>query len=107
MSMQDIKEEMSPMVTVINNLTNDGYTTQFKASETGITSMKTEQCFSPQDVQIRHFYRFEGESSPDDSSIIYAIETNTGEKGTLVDSYGAYADPHIEKFIKEVEAIKK
>jgi hypothetical protein len=37
-------------------------------------------------------YRFEGDSNPDDSSIVYAISSNTGLKGTLVDAYGAYSE---------------
>ena len=38
---------------------------------------------------------------------MYAIETNDGKKGTIVDAYGAYADPDISPFIIEVEKIQK
>ena len=69
--------------------------------------MSTQKHFKPGQVEIKHFYRFEGESDPADSSIVYAIETKTGEKGTLVDSYGLESDPHVARFIKEVEEIKK
>lgn len=101
------KDEMSSMVTVMNKLTKSGYTTQFKATKRGICSMESQKTFKPRNVEIKHFYRFEGESDPSDSSIVYAIETNTGEKGTLTDSYGAYSDPMVATFIKQVEAIKK
>jgi len=89
------------------DLTKSGYTTQFKATDKGLCSMTTQKNFKPAQIEIKHFYRFEGESDPDDSSIVYAIETKTGEKGTLVDSYGMYSDPLVSKFIKEVEEIKK
>lgn len=69
--------------------------------------MSTDKSFKPGDVEIKHFYRFEGESDPGDNSIVYAIETKNGEKGTLIDSYGASNDPLISNFIKEVEAIQK
>ncbi|HUR31579.1 MAG TPA: hypothetical protein VMZ69_09105 [Saprospiraceae bacterium] len=105
--MENDKEEMSPMVSVLSDLTKSGYTTQFKATDKGICSMDNQKHWKPNQVEIKHFYRFEGESDPSDSSIVYAIETKTGEKGTLVDSYGAQSDPHVEKFIKEVESIKK
>ena len=105
--MTDEKEEMSSMLSIMNNLTQAGYTTQFKATEKGLQSLATEKNFKPQQVEIKHFYRFEGESDPDDSSVLYAIETKTGEKGTLVDSFGAYSDPLVGKFIKEVETIQK
>ena len=39
--------------------------------------------------------------------LLNVIETNDGEKGTLVDAYGAYSDPQIEKFMKQVEDIHK
>ena len=106
-NIQDEKTEMSSMVSVINSLAQDGYTTQFKATKKGICSMDTQKVFKPSQVEIKKFFRFEGESSPDDNSILYAIETKTGEKGTLIDSYGAYNDPLLNKFIREVESIQK
>ncbi len=105
--MEDLKDEMSPMVTILNRLNIDGYTVQFKATQGGLCSMHTQHTFKPHDVNINHFYRFEGESDPGDTAIVYAIETASGEKGTLIDSYGAYADPMVAKFIKQVEEIKK
>ena len=105
--MNDQKDEMSSMVSVLSKLTKSGYTTQFKPGKKGLCSMTTNKNFKPGDIKIEHFYRFEGESDPADSSIVYAIETSSGEKGTLIDSYGAQSDPLLESFIKEVQAIKK
>ncbi len=101
------KDDMSSMVSIINKLTQDGYTAQFKANPCGITSLSTNKDYGFNEVVINRFFRFEGDSSSDDNAIVYAIETNSGEKGTLVDSYGTYSDPLIEKFIKEVESIQK
>ena len=101
------KQNMSTMVSILDVLTENGYTTQFKAGEGILLSLVSNKKFKPEDVKINHFYRFEGESNPDDSSIVYAIETNTGEKGTLIDSYGAYSDQLVSAFIKQVESIHK
>jgi hypothetical protein len=101
------KQNMSTMVSILDVLTQNGYTTQFKAGDGILLSLVTNKEYSPEEVRINHFYRFEGESNPDDSSIIYAIETDSGEKGTLIDSYGAYSDQLINAFIKEVESIHK
>lgn len=95
------------MVDILRKLHSEGYTVQFKAEEKGIISGATQKRYKADKVHINHFYRFEGESSSDDSSVVYAIETSGGEKGTLIDSYGAYSDPHIASFIKDVESIKK
>jgi hypothetical protein len=40
-------------------------------------------------------------------SVLYAIETTDGVKGTLVDAYGLYADEETGEFMKEVEVHKK
>jgi hypothetical protein len=37
------------------------------------------------------YYRFEGDSNPDDNTVLYVIETSRGEKGLLLDAYGAYS----------------
>ena len=101
------KENMSTMVSILDVLSGTGYTTQFQASEEGLTSLTTHKLFQPEDVKINHFYRFEGESNPDDSAIVYAIETKTGEKGTLIDAYGTYTDTAISNFIEQVKLIHK
>ena len=44
------------------------------------------------DFKITEMYRFEGDSSPDDNSVLYAIESKDGIKGVLVDAYGTYAE---------------
>ncbi|HUR31581.1 MAG TPA: hypothetical protein VMZ69_09115 [Saprospiraceae bacterium] len=101
------KENMSTMVSILEVLSGTGYTVQFKADSTGITSLTTNKMYKPDEVMINHFHRFEGESNPDDSSIVYAIETKSGEKGTLIDSYGAYTDTSISDFINKVKSIHK
>ena len=101
------KENMSTMVSILSVLEGTGYTAQFKATTSGIISLTTEKSYKPEDVSINHFYRFEGESNPDDSSIVYAIETKSGEKGTLIDSYGMYSDPLVTAFIDKVKSIHK
>jgi hypothetical protein len=88
-------------------LAEKGFETQFKAHKGGLESLETHEMYGPQDVKIVNFYRFEGESDPSDNVILYAIETNAGEKGTLTDAYGAYYDAKVSEFIKEVEEIQK
>lgn len=101
------KEEMKTLSACINRLTIDGYVTQFKVVKNGLKSLSTEKVFKPEEIKIATFYRFEGESDPADNSILYAIETSDGEKGTLTDAYGIYNDPGVSAFVKEVEEIEK
>ena len=70
-------------------------------------ALSTGKKYSPDKVEIVNFFRFEGASDPADNAILYAIKTKDGTKGTLTDAYGPYADPHISKFMKQVEDISK
>lgn len=101
------KIQMDTLVNCLNQLDQLGYKTQFKATLAGLLSLTTQSVFQPHETKIAHFYRFEGESNPSDSSIAYAIEINTGEKGTLIDGYGPASDEHVTRFIQQVREIHK
>jgi hypothetical protein len=88
-------------------MVQDGYSADFKATEEGLFSLDTHKTYYPSDVKVVNFYRFEGPSSPEDNAILYVIETADGIKGTLVDAYGAYSDPNVDHFIKNVEEMNK
>jgi hypothetical protein len=100
-------DEMRTLSDCISKLVKNGYTENFQVTDHGLSSADNDKEYTPEKVHINNFYRFEGASDPDDSSILYAIETNDGVKGTLSDAYGIYADPRVGKFIKEVEDISK
>ena len=101
------KINMDSLVTVLASVEKMGFTTQFEVKSMLLRSLKTNSTFAPDQIKITHFFRFEGESNSDDSAIMYAIESNTGEKGTLVDGYGATADSAIANFIRKVKNIQK
>lgn len=100
-------DQMKTLSSCLNSLQAAGFAVQFKATKGGLKSLTTEKIYDPENVRISSFYRFEGESDPGDNSIVYAIETGSGEKGTLTDAYGTYSDPDVAKFIREVEKISK
>ena len=100
-------DEMKTLASVLNKIVKDGYEENFKVTDKGLQSLETEKIYKPDQVHIVNFFRFEGASDPSDSAILYVIETTDGAKGSLTDAYGMYADPEIDKFIKEVENISK
>jgi hypothetical protein len=100
-------EEMRTLVSCMNKQVLDGYTGNFKVTEKGIYSFENDKHYKPEEIHIVNFFRFEGASDPADNAILYVIEINDGTKGTLTDAYGPYADPHVAKFIKQVEDISK
>jgi len=99
--------DMKTLASCINHLVKEGYKEDFKICETGMVSLHEEKTYQPEQVHVLNFYRFEGASDPADNSILYAIETNDGTKGTLTDAYGPYADPQVTKFMQQVEDLNK
>lgn len=95
---------LKTLVETLNDLKRQGYKSDFFVEGTHLRSSISGNMYDAQDVNITASYRFEGESDPADSSILYVIESNTGEKGTIINAYGAKFDEQIDQYIKEVES---
>lgn len=104
-------DTMQKKMTTLSEQSNvalaDGYTENFGVESKTLVITGTHHQYLPEQIKIVNFYRFEGNTDPQDSSILYLIETHDGKKGTLVDAYGAYADARISEFIRLVEDIHK
>ncbi len=98
---------MRDMSAVLKRVNEEGYTANFKATDDALENLDSGKQYRPEDLHVVNFYRFEGISDPSDNSILYAIETTDGTKGTLIDAYGAYSDPLVEKFMKKVKIEEK
>ena len=98
---------MKSLATCVNRMITDGYTEDFRITEQGLESINKQKSYSPEQIQIVNFFRFEGISKPDDNAVLYVIETNDGTKGTLIDAYGMYNDARIGRFMKDVERVQK
>ena len=88
-------------------LRDKGYKREFKVENGKLCCQDCHKTYSPRDVKIGQFYRFEGESDPADMTVLYAIEATDGEKGMLTDGFGTYADPPTSDFVKKIEEIHK
>ena len=98
---------MTDLEKVQTKLEKHGYTEQFRVEKGKLVGITSKKSYKPKDVKAANFYRFEGISDPDDMSILYAIETCDGSKGTLTDAYGRYSDQDTGAFMKQVEIHKK
>ena len=106
-SLNTILPQLKSMTECVEKMSSKGYSYNFRATDEGLVCNETEELFKPEQVKIPNFFRFEGMSDPNDNSILYAIETDNGLKGTLVDGYGASSNPDVDEFIKAVENITK
>ena len=103
----DRQSFMTDLDKCLNKLEADGYKDQFRVEKGRLNDLSIKKKYKPRDVKAVNFYRFEGVSDPDDMSILYAIETSDGRKGTLVDAYGLYSDDETSAFLNQVEISKK
>ena len=95
------------MVSCLSKVVDDGYKEDFKATREGLESVSTRKLYAPGEVKLITSFRFEGFSDPDESAVLYIIETADGVKGTLIDACGTYSDPLIYKFILDVQAVEE
>src|SRR6476661_2247523 len=80
----DRTTNMTEMEKCMNKLEKDGFTDQMRVEKGKLTDLTNNKKYKPKDVKAVNFFRFEGITDPDDMSILYAIETTDGRKGTLV-----------------------
>ncbi len=80
------------LVEAINGLKSQGFTQDFNLKEDKIYCPVLKMYYKPKEFEVIEKHRFEGMSSVDDNSVLYAISTRSGVKGLLVDSYGVYSE---------------
>lgn len=98
---------MNTLTACSNKMIQNGYTDTMRVTRQGLYSVQKDKNYTPAEVKVVDFFRFEGQSDPADNAIMYVIETTDGDKGLLIDAYGAYADEGVNKFMIEVEEINK
>lgn len=94
---------MTTVLQCLESLKQKGFNCNFDVDDTNrLTCKETGESFPPEDIIIENTYRFEGDSNPADMSIIYSVTAKSGTRGVLMDAYGTYSNPNIDKFIKPV-----
>lgn len=103
MKNENLNEEFGTLSESINGLVKLGYTHDFNIKNECIVCNRTNITLSPDDFQIDHVYRFEGDSDPEYQSILYAISSSKFDlKGTLVNGYGTSSDEATTKLIEKL-----
>ena len=90
-SSSEFKTHMTTLSGVMEKLRLKKIDNEFKMTDKGFTIGKGK-FYKPEDLKIIRNYRFEGESNPEDNSVLYLIEATDGLIGYSIDAYGAYSD---------------
>ena len=101
---------MKPYATLsetMNELRKQGYTEDFNLRQNCLECRNGHFQVFADDFRVDRYYRFEGESNPSDSAILYAISSDRhGLKGVLVNAYGIYSEPLTDEMIEKLEIRK-
>ncbi|WP_035657594.1 hypothetical protein [Flavobacterium seoulense] len=66
----------------LDELNENGFNYDFNKNEAVILK-------NPANYEIKHIYRYEGESNPDDEAIVFGIQSKSGKKGVYVAGFAA------------------
>ena len=66
----------------LDELNENGFNYDFNLNEGDIVK-------NPHQYEIVHIYRYEGNSNPDDSAIVFGIKSKSGKKGVFVAGFSA------------------
>jgi hypothetical protein len=95
---------MTTLTDVLEGLRQKHSDNEFKIDKNGFSTKG--KFYKPEDLTIIKTYRFEGESDPADSSIVYLIEATDGTIGYSIDAYGVYStheEDNYDDLIKKIQ----
>ncbi|MDA9555001.1 phosphoribosylpyrophosphate synthetase [Pelobium sp.] len=101
------QENYETLSEAMNALKAKGFTYEFDVKETSLYHDNINISYKPHQLKVVEIHRFEGNTNPDDSSILYAIICDDGNKGLLIDAYGMYADTEKTNFMKAIEIVSE
>lgn len=57
---------------------------------------------NPDDYTVEHVYRYEGDSDPDEESVVYGIISSSGKKGVFVSGFSANSDYEASQILEKL-----
>lgn len=91
----------------MNDLRKEGYVEDFNLQQNCLECRNGQFKVFADEFKVDKFYRFEGESNPSDSAILYAISSEKHHlKGVLVNAYGIYSEPLTDELLQKLEIRK-
>ena len=102
--MPDRMNHMQTLSQVLEKLRLQRHDNDFQIVDGQFTTTNGNK-YTPADLTIIKTYRFEGESDPSDSSILYVIEAKDGLIGYSIDAYGVYSN-HNNDYDEFIRLIK-
>ena len=102
--MEDRASVMSTLSGVLEKLRKQRYDNEYTMEGEYFTTANGNK-YTPEDLTIIKTYRFDGDSDPADSSVLYVIEAKDGLIGYVMDVYGAESnhDAAFDDFVRQIK----
>lgn len=91
------------LVQASEELITRGFNRKFKFDDGKMLNLADNKKYTPEELKIVEYHRFEGINNPADSTIIFAVEAIDSSKGTVIMNYSADADMNLVSFIDKVK----
>ena len=101
--MTDKTNDHANALEYLATLREKGYKRDFILKDGKLLCRDIDKAYSHRELLVDEYRRFEGMSNPADMSVVFAISCPDGEKGTVMTSYGPYADATLNKFMQDVK----
>lgn len=96
---------LETLTQAIARLERAGFRESFQAREGVLYGLKDDRPYDPADLVVSEVVRFEGESDPGDSTVLFALQNrDESALGTFVAGYGASADADSAAVVSKLEA---
>lgn len=93
------KYKYATVIKALEELKKDGFTIDYNLQDKEIIK-------NPDDFEIVHIYRYEGDTDPDEEAFVFGIKSKSGEKGVFVSGASANSESESVKIIQKL-AIKE
>lgn len=93
------------LIEALSDLKKEGYVEDFNLKQNCLECRDGEYRIFHNEFEIDNYFRFEDEdSSPDSSSILYAISSEKyGLKGTLINSFSIYSNDLTDEMLNKLK----
>ena len=83
------------VIKALEELSEKGFNVDYNILENKILD-------NPDNFEIVHIYRYEGDSNPGDEATVFGIKSKTGEKGVFVAGLSAFTDKSAAMVLNEL-----
>ena len=97
-------QSYTTLTETLNELRKEGYIEDFNLQQNCLECRNGRYKVFTDEFKVDKYFRFEGESNPSDSAILYAISSDVHQlKGVLVNAYGIYSETVTDEMLQKLE----